>query len=332
MDRRIFIKSTALLSLAGLASGVSLSAHAANAPEEIRLDYAYYSPTSLVLKHFGWLEEQVKASGIKVKWTLSQGSNRALEYLSANSIDFGSTAGLAAVLSRANGNPIKSIYVYSRPEWTALLVPKDSPIKTVADLKGKRIAATKGTDPYLFLLRTLKANGLKKSDVEIVHLQHADGRAALESGRIDAWAGLDPHMASSELQAGSRLLYRNVAFNTYGFLNVTEDFAKKYPEQVKQVLIAYERARQWILANPREASQIQADEAKISLAVAKVQLNRTDFSNPYIGREHREALQAAAPILLQEDLVKKGTDLNKVINDLIDPSFVQAIATKKTAA
>jgi len=235
-------------------------------------------------------------------------------------------------LSRANGNPIKSVYVYSRPEWTALLVPKDSPIKTVADLKGKKIAATKGTDPYLFLLRTLKANGLKKSDVEIVHLQHADGRAALESGLIDAWAGLDPHMASSELQAGSRLLYRNVAFNTYGFLNVTEDFAKKYPEQVKQVLIAYERARQWILANPREASQIQADEAKISLAVAKVQLNRTDFSNPYIGREHREALQAAAPILLQEDLVKKGTDLNKVINDLIDPSFVQAIATKKTPA
>ncbi|ABR90065.1 ABC-type nitrate/sulfonate/bicarbonate transport systems, periplasmic component [Janthinobacterium sp. Marseille] len=332
MDRRFFIKNTALLTLAGLSTSVSLSAHAAAAPEEIRLDYAYYSPTSLVLKHFGWLEEQVKSSGIKVKWTLSQGSNRALEYLSANSIDFGSTAGLAAVLSRANGNPIKSVYVYSRPEWTALLVPKDSPIKTVADLKGKKIAATKGTDPYLFLLRTLKVNGLKKSDVEIVHLQHADGRAALESGRIDAWAGLDPHMASSELQAGSRLLYRNVAFNTYGFLNVTEDFAKKYPEQVKQVLQAYERARLWILANPREASQIQADEAKISLAVAKVQLNRTDFSNPYIGREHREALQAAAPILLQEDLVKKGTDLNKVINDLIDPSFVQSLAPKKPAA
>lgn len=332
MDRRFFIKNTALLTLAGLGSGLSLSARAAAVPDEIRLDYAYYSPTSLVLKRFGWLEEQVKSNGIKVKWTLSQGSNRALEYLSANSIDFGSTAGLAAVLSRANGNPIKSVYVYSRPEWTALLVPKDSPIKTVADLKGKKIAATKGTDPYLFLLRTLKANGLKKSDVEIVHLQHADGRAALESGRIDAWAGLDPHMASSELQAGSRLLYRNVAFNTYGFLNVTEDFAKKYPEQVKQVLQAYERARLWILANPREASQIQADEAKISLAVAKVQLNRTDFSNPYIGREHREALQAAAPILLQEDLVKKGTDLNKVINDLIDPSFVQTLAPKKSAA
>lgn len=330
MDRRNFIKGASLLSTAIFAATLSFSAAAAT-PEEVRLDYAYYSPTSLVLKHFGWLEESLKPNGIKVKWTLSQGSNRAFEYLSANSIDFGSTAGLAAVLSRANGNPIKSVYVYSRPEWTALVVAKDSPIKTVTELKGKKIAATKGTDPYLFLLRTLKLYNIKKSDVEIVHLQHADGRAALESGRVDAWAGLDPHMAASELQANSRLLYRNVGFNTYGFLNVTEDFAKKYPEQVKQVIAAYERARLWVLANPKEASQIQADEAKISLAVAKVQLNRTDFSNPYIGREHRDALQAAAPILLQEDLVKKGTDVNKVINELIDPSFVQALAAKKAA-
>lgn len=330
MNRRNFIKGASLLSATLFATTLSFHAAAAT-PEEVRLDYAYYSPTSLVLKHFGWLEESLKPGGVKVKWTLSQGSNRALEYLSGKSIDFGSTAGLAAVLSRANGNPIKSVYVYSRPEWTALVVAKDSPIKTVAELKGKKIAATKGTDPYLFLLRTLKLHNIKKSEVEIVHLQHADGRAALESGRVDAWAGLDPHMAASELQANSRLLYRNVGFNTYGFLNVTEDFAKKYPEQVKQVIAAYERARLWVLANPKEASQIQADEAKISLAVAKVQLNRTDFTNPYIGREHREALQAAAPILVQEDLVKKGTDVNKVINDLIDPSFVQALAAKKTA-
>lgn len=329
MDRRNFIKGVSLLSATLFAATLSFNVAAAT-PEEVRLDYAYYSPTSLVLKHFGWLEESLKPSGVKVKWTLSQGSNRALEYLSANSIDFGSTAGLAAVLSRANGNPIKSVYVYSRPEWTALVVAKDSPIKTVADLKGKKIAATKGTDPYLFLLRTLKLHNIEKSDVEIVHLQHADGRTALETGRVDAWAGLDPHMAASELQANSRLLYRNVGFNTYGFLNVTEDFAKKYPEQVKQVIAAYERARLWVLANPKEASQIQADEAKISLAVAKVQLNRTDFSNPYIGREHRDALQAAAPILLQEDLVKKGTDVNKVINDLIDPSFVQSLPKKAT--
>ncbi len=328
MDRRTFVKHSSFLTIAGLAGTLPLRGHAAATPQEVRLDYAYYSPTSLVLKKFGWLEESLKPSGIGVKWTLSQGSNRALEYLSANSIDFGSTAGLAAVLSRANGNPIKSVYVYSRPEWTALLVGKDSTIKSVKELKGKKVAATKGTDPYLFLLRALQVHGLRKNDVEIVHLQHPDGRAALESGRVDAWAGLDPHMAASELQANSRLLYRNVNFNTYGFLNVTESFANKYPEQVRQVIAAYERARLWVLANPKEASQIQAEEAKISLAVAKVQLNRTDFSNPVIGREHRDALQAAAPILLQEDLVKRGTDVNKVVADLIDTRFVQGIAVK----
>jgi sulfonate transport system substrate-binding protein len=324
------IKKLLHAGLASLAIAIALLPSVARAavPEEVRLDYAYYSPTSLVLKHFGWLEEQLKPSGIKVKWTLSQGSNRALEYLSANSIDFGSTAGLAAVLSRANGNPIRAFYVYSRPEWTALVVPENSPIKSVKDLKGKKIAATKGTDPYLFLLRTLKQFGLSKSDVEIVHLQHADGRTALESGRVDAWAGIDPHMAASELEAHSHLLYRNVAFNTYGFLNVTEDFAKRYPEQVKQVLAAYERARLWIIAHPREASELQAQEAKISLAVAKVQLNRTDFSSPVIGSEQRKALEAAAPILLQEGLVRPSTDLSKVINELIDPQFAQAVVGK----
>ncbi len=328
MDRRTFIKSAAAFSSAGagaLFSGAALAA----VPEEIRLDYAYYSPASLVLKRFGWLEEQVKDSGIKVKWTLSQGSNRALEYLNSGSIDFGSTAGLAALLGRANGNPIRGVYVYSRPEWTALAVAKNSSITKVTELRGKKVAATKGTDPYLFLLRTLQLHGVKKSDVEIVHLQHPDGRVALESGRVDAWAGLDPHMAASELQAGTRLIYRNVAFNTYGFLNVSESFASKYPEQVGQVLSAYERARQWIVKNPREASQIQADEARISLAVAKVQLNRTDFSNPAIGSEHVHALQTAAPILLQEDLVKPGTDLNAAVKQLIDPRFAQALLGNK---
>jgi ABC-type nitrate/sulfonate/bicarbonate transport system substrate-binding protein len=150
----------------GQASGAAATGTAADAPKEIRLDYAYYSPPSLVLKRFGWLEQEFKAENIPIKWVLSQGSNRALEFLNSGSIDFGSTAGLAAVLSKANGNPIKGVYIYSRPEWTALVVAKDSPIKSIKDLKGKKVAATKGTDPFLFLLRSLHLEGLKKSDIE----------------------------------------------------------------------------------------------------------------------------------------------------------------------
>ncbi len=310
-----------LFAAALLAAGL---AHAQTA-KEVRLDFAYYSPPSLVLKKFGWLEQDLKADNVPVKWVLSQGSNRALEFLNSGSVDFGSTAGLAAVLSKANGNPIKGVYIFSRPEWTALLVPKDSSIKSIKDLKGKKVAATKGTDPFLFLLRSLHAEGLQKSDIEHVALQHADGRAALEQGRVEAWAGLDPLMAASEIEAGSRLIHRNVAFNTYGFLNTSEKFARENPEYVRKVIAAYEKARKWIIANPEETAKLVAEEAKLSLPVARLQLTRNDFSNPIPGAEHAKALKAAAPILLEEELVRKGTDVNKVVDDLIEPSFASAV-------
>src|SRR4051812_4683809 len=117
MNRRDLLKLSAIAAASSatplLSSAVFAQSKAA-APKELRVDYAYYSPTSLVLKRFGWLEEAVKANGTEVKWVLSAGSNRALEYLAGDSIDFGSTAGLAALLARANGNPIKSVYIYSR--------------------------------------------------------------------------------------------------------------------------------------------------------------------------------------------------------------------------
>jgi sulfonate transport system substrate-binding protein len=325
------MKRRSLLQLAASGAALSVlpfSARGANL-EELRLDYAYYSPTSLVLRHFGWLEEAFKAEGTRVKWVLSAGSNRALEYLNANSIDIGSSAGLAALLAKANGNPIKTPYIYSRPEWTALVVPKNSPIRTLADLKGKKVAATKGTDPYLFLLRALHSAGLRRDDIEHVSLQHADGRVALEQGRVDAWAGLDPHMAASELEGGARLLYRNVAFNTYGFLNVREEFLAAQPQATARVIQAYERARVWTRANPAEAAKILSNEAKVSLPVALLQVKlRSDFSNPQPSAEHLKALQAAAPILRDEALVKPGTNLDAAIAGLIDTRFARPLIAR----
>lgn len=313
-----------LAACAALAS--PLAAQAETPPEQVRLDYAYYSPTSLVLRHFGWLE-QALGPDTRVSWVLSQGSNRSLEYLNGGSIDFASTAGLAAVLSRANGSPIKTVYIASRPEWTALAVRKDSPIKTLADLKGRKIAATKGTDPYLFTLRSLEQAGLGKDDVELVHLQHPDGRVALERGDVDAWAGLDPHLAASQLQSGARILYRNLDFNSYGVVSVTEGFAAEHPQTIKQVLQVYEKARQWARENPEPLAELLAKESGLPLEVARLQLSRTDFSNAQPGAEHIAALKAAAPILASEGLVRRGVDVAQVVDQLIDPSFgTQAIA------
>ena len=326
------MKRRTLLQAAGASAALATLprlAHAAAPLKELRLDYAYYSPASLVLRRFGWLEQDFATDGTQVKWVLSAGSNRALEYLNANSIDIGSSAGLAALLAKANGNPIRTPYIFSRPEWTALVVRKDSPIRSLADLKGRKVAATKGTDPYLFLLRALHSAKLQRSDIEHISLPHADGRAALEQGKVDAWAGLDPHMAASELEGGSRLIYRNVAFNTYGFLNVREDFLASQPGAVSRVIQGYEKARAWIRANPSEAARILSEEAKVSLPVALLQLKlRTDFSNPQPSSEHVKALQAAAPILLDEALVKPGSDLPRLIAELVDTRFAQALIAR----
>ncbi|MFJ4142595.1 aliphatic sulfonate ABC transporter substrate-binding protein [Pseudomonas sp. NPDC089734] len=305
-----------------MALALNPSARAERAPEEVRLDYAYYSPVSLVLKHFGWVEKALPNS--KVSWVFSQGSNRSLEYLNSGGADFGSSASLSAVLARANGSPIKSVYVYSRAEWTALLVRKDSPLKSLNDLKGKKIAATKGTDPYLFTLRALASVGLEKRDVELLHLQHPDGRTALEKGDVDAWAGLDPHMAASELQAGSRLLYRNKDFNSYGVISVTEAFAKAHPQTIATVIKAYEQARHWAIAHPDEFARLLAEESRLPLDVARLQLSRTDLSAPQLTEQDATASKAAAPILVSEELVKRGIDVNQVIDQLIDPSFGKA--------
>ncbi|MCJ8178576.1 aliphatic sulfonate ABC transporter substrate-binding protein [Pseudomonas viridiflava] len=313
-----------LLTSLALAFALQPVAQAAETvPAEIHLDYAYYSPVSLALKHFGWLEQALPQS--KVTWVLSQGSNRSLEYLNSGSVDFASSASLSAVLARANGSPIKSVYVYSRAEWTAFVVRKDSPLQTVADLKGKKIAATKGTDPYLFTLRALQQAGLKKDDVELLHLQHPDGRIALEKGDVDAWAGLDPHMAASQIQAGSRLLYRNKDFNSYGVLSVTETYAKEHPEAIKTVLTTYEKARDWAVKNPDELARLLAQESGLPLEVARLQLSRTDLSAPQLSAKDVESSKAAAPILVSEELVRKGVNVEQVVEQLITPDFSASV-------
>ena len=335
--RPSFVRSLSLLSallvMMGLAScGGSGTSAETGQPETVRLDYAYYNPLSLVLKQQGWLEKDLARQNIKVEWVLSQGSNKALEYLNGTSIDFGSTAGAAALIGQANDNPLKAIYIYSKPEWTALVTSPRSTIKSVADLKGKRVAATRGTDPYIFLLRALDQAGLSEKDIELIPLQHPDGRAALEKGDVDAWAGLDPHMAKAELESGAKLFYRNPEFNSYGVLNVRAAFAQQYPALVDHVLAAYEQARQWALQHPAELRKTLATEAKLSEAAAARQLARTDFSNINFGEAQRATITAAGNVLKKSGVLEQSVDVNKTVSDLIDTSFAIRIPTNTKGA
>src|ERR1700735_5654906 len=299
--------------LAALATSVAPRlARAAAAPKEIRVDWATYNPVSMVLKERGLLEKEVGKDGIGVRWVQSLGSNKALEFLNASSIDFGSTAGSAALLARINGNPIKSIYVYSRPEWTALVTRKDTAINKIEDLKGKRVAVTRGTDPHIFLVRALLSVGLSEKDIQPVLLQHPDGKVALIRGDVDAWAGLDPMMAAAQVEDGARLFYRNKDANTWGILNSSEDFLKAYPELTRRFLGVYEQARAYCLANYDDEKRVFMDVTKLPDAVVDIQLKeRTELTFNKIGQPQRDSILEAGLALQKAGVIPPNVDVKQ---------------------
>jgi sulfonate transport system substrate-binding protein len=313
ISRRAFVAVIAILAMAPAGT------RATDAVSEIRVDWATYNPVSLILKQKGMLEKEFAKDGIRIVWVQSAGSNKALEYLNAGSIDFGSTAGSAALVARINGNPIKSIYVFSRPEWTALVTTKDSKIATVADLKGKRVAVTRGTDPHIFLVRALLGAGLSEKDITPVLLQHADGKTALIRGDVDAWAGLDPMMAQAEIEDGAKLFFRKPDANTWGILNVREQFLKDNPQIVQRVLATYEEARKYSLANYDELKKSLVTATKLPDEVADKQLKeRTDLSYSRIGAPQRESILAAGLALQQAGVIDAKVDVKASLDQLID--------------
>ena len=315
--------------VAAAASSLSLggTARASDRPDAISVDYAYYNPVSLLLKRRGWLEEEFAKDKIDVRWVLSLGSNKALEFLRGSSLDFGSTAGSAVLIARAGGLPVKSIYVYSKPEWTALVTRKDSSIEKIEDLRGRSVAVTRGTDPHVFLLRALDSKGLSELDINPVLLQHPDGYQALVNMQVDAWAGLDPHMAKAQVESGAVLFYRNPSFNTFGILNVREAFAKQYPDFVRRVLAIYERGRVYALAHPDELRGDLVEAASVSEVVARIQLSeRTDLSHPGLGAEHRETLLGTGEVLKKIGVIDGDVNVGRIVDSLIDPSYLDARA------
>ena len=311
------------LALSLFAVTLATSALAEDKPAKVALDWATYNPVSVALKAKGFLEDDLKKDGIAVEWAKSGGSNVAIGFLNAGKVDFGSTAGAAALVGKIDGAAIKSIYVYSKPEWTALVVKPDSPIKTVADLKGKRVAAARGTDPHIFLTRALAENGLSPNDVSVVVMAHANGKAAMEAGDVDAWAGLDPLMADAEVNGTGRLFFRAPDFNTYGVLNVSTTFAEKYPSTVKRVLAAYEQARLWSIAHPDELTALMIEATGMPKAVVAKQLGeRTDLKDPVVGPKVRAAILAAGITLQKVGAVPETVDVTATLDAMLESSFL----------
>ena len=245
------------LVLVAVVLGFLLWATNGNAEEHvttIKLDWAYYNPLSLVLKDKRWLEEEFKNDGIEIQWTQSLGSNKALELLRSKSVDFGSTAGAAALLGRANGNPIKSVYVYDNPEWAALVTRVRVWYLATAGSQGKTNCGHPWyRSAYLF---TARSRQCRFERTRILNLYRSNMRRAKWRWKKVRWMrGLDwiPTRRRLEVEEGYAIFFRNKTWNSYGILNVREAFAKEHPDLVRRVLAIYEKARLWTLENQNEA-------------------------------------------------------------------------------
>ena len=149
-----------------------------------------------------------------------------------------------------------------------------------------------------------------------------DGRTALDNGQVNAWSGLDPIMAAAEVESGDVLFYRNLNFNTYGFLNATEKFIQSNPTAAQTIVDVYEYARAWAKKNPEEAVKIVEEESGIKHETAQVVMERTHLDiDPVPGAKQVEVLKGVGPILVESGDVPSQSDVDKALNSIVDDQF-----------
>ena len=302
-------------------------ARAADKPTEIRIDWATYNPVSMVLKDKGLLEKEFAKDGIGIRWVQTLGSNKALEFLNAGSIDFGSTAGSAALLGRINGNPIKSIYVY-----LASGMDRAGDAQGYADQqdRGSQGQARRGDPRH----RSAHLPGARAAVGRHERKGHPAGAAAAsrrqdraDSRRRRRLGRSRSDDGAAQVEDGARLFYRNKAANTWGILNSSEEFLKNYPDLTKRVLAVYEEARKYCLANYDDEKRVFMDVTKLPGAVVDIQLKeRTELTFNRIGPEQRDTILQAGLALQQAGVIPANVDVKKTLDDLVDDRYVAALS------
>ena len=204
-----------------------------------------------LLKGRGTLEKQLTALNVSVKWTEFTAGPVQLEALNVGSIDFGDVGEAPPIFAQAAGAPLAYVAAtVPRPAVEAVIVPKGSAIRTVADLKGKKIALNKGSNVHYFIVKLAEKHGLAYSDLNLVYLPPADARAAFEKGSVDAWVIWDPFLAAAQTTLEARLLADAtgvVGNRAYYFSSL--DYVAKNADVLKIVTEEINRIDQWAEAN-----------------------------------------------------------------------------------
>ena len=258
----------------GIAAGLHLPA-IAQAPKEIRIGYQKYGTLTL-LKGRGTLEARLAPQKIAVKWTEFPAGPVLLEGLNVGSIDFGTVGEAPPIFAQAAGAGL--VYVGHEPASPgseAIVVPKTSTLRTLADLRGKKIALNKGSNVHFLLVRALEKAGIPYSAIQPIYLPPADARAAFERGSVDAWVIWDPFLAAAEQQLGARVLAdgRNLVSN-HQFYLAARSFAEQHANLNRILLEEIAKVDEWGKANPGEVSTILSSQTGLPKNVVDLAASR----------------------------------------------------------
>jgi sulfonate transport system substrate-binding protein len=223
----------------------------------LRIGYQKAASTLVLLKAHGTLEKKLAPLNVEVKWLEFAAGPQLLEGLNLGSIDFGYVGEVPPIFALAAGAPlVYTAYELPTPEAEGILVPKDSPIRTIADLKGKKIAFNKGSDVHWLVVKALEDAGLKYGDIQPAYLAPADARAAFQNGAIDAWAIWDPFFVAAQRQIGARVLTTAKGIvNRHQYFVSTRSFSEKNAEVVKILMQELGEVGQWVRDNYAEAAK-----------------------------------------------------------------------------
>ncbi|KAF3884920.1 MULTISPECIES: sulfonate ABC transporter substrate-binding protein [Nostocales] len=274
----------------------------------INIGHQNGTPGLNLLKARKNLEQRFISEGIAVKWIEFQGGPPMMEAMAANSVDIGNVGNLPPIFAQVGNNPI--VYVAatgSNAGAQAIIVKKDSPIKSLADLKGKKVAIQKGTALHYLILKVLEKAGLTLNDIQPVYLSIPESQVAFEGGKVDALPIGDPYLAKKELAQEIRVLVRgNEVAPQRAFYIATRTFAENHPELVRVILEEQKKAEEWAKANPGEVAKLLAEQTKYDTTVVEWALKK----RPYFGvfdmtDEYINEQQQVADLFYNQKLIPK---------------------------
>jgi sulfonate transport system substrate-binding protein len=296
--------AAAVLSLSAVAATVGASY---GQDKVVRIGYQKYGKLVL-LKGRGTLEGKLKPLGYSVSWTEFPSGPPLLEALNVGAIDFGITGETPPIFAQAAGAPLVYLaYDPPAPRGEAVLVPKDSPLKSVADLRGKKVALNKGSNVHYLLVRALEQAGLKYTDIQPVFLAPADALAAFTRGSIDAWVIWDPYEAAAEASTGARILTDGTGLvSNYQFYFSSRKFLTEKPKATDVVLEALNEADDWAKNNIEVVAEQLSPSVGLPAAVLAASLKRESYGILPISNEVIASQQRIADTFYALGLVPKA--------------------------